>query len=417
MLKYIVFLVLSSWSIITFGQTCQTQEAQANAEGQSLVSSQNNAHNACIRAGYGEQCGAINPSFTLQYQTVNNQRSVRYSFTQFGAPSTGSVPEFANGDWHACTAPPPDPTGPGSPIQNCKDSQTIYNSTIGERYTAVEMPGSISSGSSVCVPSSYGGGSTSCTMNFERDITYQDASGDWISRGQLDMGGMSGSYVSLPCGQTTTPDIPPVKPENINPPCPPGEQQGTINGSVVCKPFGPDVKTVTKDSVKQSTDSAGNQTVTETSTECQGDKCTTTTETKNSQGASQGKDQTTTTKDSFCSKNPSSPQCGGSAGGGSNKDGCVSGANTVGCSKFGTPAEAEPISNVDVPLTFAREAGFGASDSSCPAPRVMNIPGGGTVSMSFDMYCDFARGMRPFIIGFALLSAAGMVLFSATRKG
>lgn len=301
--------------------------------------------------------------------------------------------------------------------QRCKDSQSVFNSTLGERYVDVEMPGQISSGTSLCVPSStpsQSGGVLKCSMNFERNISFQDAKGAWVSRGQLDMGGMVGNYSTLPCGQSTT--VPQVVKENLNPPCPAGQQSGTVNGAAVCKPFGPDVTAKTTDKTSTTTNPDGSTSSSTTSTDCKGASCTTTTTTTT--GAATTSTSSTGSKDNFCAANPGSAQCNlGGAGAGEESGGCDAAADTLGCSKFGESGTTPPTSNSDVALTFSREAGFGPSNGSCPAPRVLNIPGGRTISMSFDMYCTFAQGMRPFIIGFALLSAAGMVVFGATRKG
>lgn len=299
----------------------------------------------------------------------------------------------------------------------CNDQKTIYNSTLGERFTDVEMPGAVSSGTSLCVPMagilSQTGEPLKCTMNFEKDISFKDAAGSWVSRGRLDMGGMVGSYTVLPCGanQSATPQ---VKASDLHPPCPAGEQPGSVNGATVCKPYGPDVTANTTDKITSTTNADGSTTASTTTTECKGASCITTTSTTNGTGTSST--SSTSSKDSFCVANSGSAQCGGGAGGG-DSGGCDAAADTVGCSRFGEPGATPPTPNENIQLTFSREAGFGPSNASCPAPRVLNIPGGRTISMSFDMYCTFAQGMRPFIIGFALLSAAGMVVFGATRKG
>lgn len=310
---------------------------------------------------------------------------------------------------------PPTPPGNSLPedlMRRCKDSQTLYNSTLGERYTEVTMPGSISSGTSLCVPSAFAmpvgapaGTSTSCSMNFERDISYQDDKGVWQTRGQLDMGGMSGSYVSLPCGDST-PEIPKVSPGNLNPPCPTGQQQGTFNGSTVCKPFGPDVKVKTDDSNVEKTDAAGNKTTEKTDTVCQGSKCTTTTTTTNSSGSVTGTDSKTTTKDDFCVKNPGSKQCGQvSGGGGSPSNGCLAGDQTAGCSKLGSAPGVTPVANVNKPMTITKDTGWGPENGSCPAPRAMNFSFA-TINMPFDLLCQFASGIRPLVLGLAYLGAA-----------
>lgn len=336
------------------------------------------------------------------------------NYTQEGStckppPTCAASEELVNG---ACTT---------NDNTRCDNFKTIFNSTIGDRYLPGQLPGYVSDGTSVCIETqalSSTGTPLKCSMNFALDASYKSG-GVESSYGVLDMGGIMGNYTTLACGADTTKIQ--VPKENLNPPCPPGEQMGSLNGIPVCKPVGADTTVKTVDKKSTTTNPDGTTSVTNSVTECTGTVCTTTTTTTN--GTSVTTKTDSTSKDNFCTSNPGSAQCVGSKpgvgkdSGGSGDGGCPVGSTTIGCSKFGDPGVTTPTPNTDVALTFSREAGFGASNASCPAPRTLSLSGGRTMSMSFDMYCSFATGMRPFIIAFALLSAAGMVVFGATRKG
>jgi Neisseria meningitidis TspB protein len=60
------------------------------------------------------------------------------------------------------------------------------------------------------------------------------------------------------------------------------------------------------------------------------------------------------------------------------------------------------------------DSGWGPSSASCPAPRTALVQGI-TISMPFDLLCDFASGVRPFVLGFAWLSSC-MIFVGMGRK-
>lgn len=318
----------------------------------------------------------------------------------------------------ACTVPP---NSPSLDLKKCQDASEVNNSTLGIPYEEVTVNGSVSSNTSICIGTTgMSSNAVGCTVNFNLDIGYTKPDGTKVSRGTIDT---QNGYATLPCSLTTIDPTKPPKAEVAK--CPSGQQTGQVNGVDVCKPIGPSVAVKTTETTTVNKD---NVVTTNTDiTECLSEKCTTTSIIKSIAGSGAETFSTSTKTESksfFCQIKPSSAQCSGASvsasgpSGGEASDGdCVAGSDKLKCSEFGQPGTADETSNTNIALTFNRESGFGASDGVCPSPRVLNIPGGRTISMSFDMYCDFARGMRPFIIGFALLSAAGMVVFGATRKG
>lgn len=84
---------------------------------------------------------------------------------------------------------------------------------------------------------------------------------------------------------------------------------------------------------------------------------------------------------------------------------CENHPDIVACAKLGEPGQATPVPNETKTLTIAPENGFGPSGGSCPPPRTVEVAGL-TLSMPFDLLCDFATGLKPVIVGLAWLSAA-----------
>lgn len=112
----------------------------------------------------------------------------------------------------------------------------------------------------------------------------------------------------------------------------------------------------------------------------------------------------------YCEENPGSPLCGGD-------DHCEKYPNTLACLKKGDPGtlEATPVQNQDVNVSsITPRSGFGPSSASCPAGTTINV-NGTSITIGFDMICQFADMIRPLVIGFAWLSAA-FTFFGFARK-
>ena len=84
---------------------------------------------------------------------------------------------------------------------------------------------------------------------------------------------------------------------------------------------------------------------------------------------------------------------------------CEKHPDIVACAKLGEPGQATPVPDETKTLTIDPENGFGPSDASCPPPRTVDVAGL-TLSMPFDLLCDFATGLKPVIVGLAWLTAA-----------
>lgn len=68
------------------------------------------------------------------------------------------------------------------------------------------------------------------------------------------------------------------------------------------------------------------------------------------------------------------------------------------------------------PFSINLVGGFGADNAQCPAPKTLFNKGGQPIVWEWTSYCDFARGLRPFIIGFAWISAIAMVVVVGRRN-
>lgn len=86
----------------------------------------------------------------------------------------------------------------------------------------------------------------------------------------------------------------------------------------------------------------------------------------------------------------------------------------VACAKLGQVSEV-PVKNRTVPLSIQREEGFGPSEGSCPAPSDFVIMGR-SMSFRWDLFCEFATGIRPVVVGMAYLLAV-LAFFGLSRKG
>ena len=86
------------------------------------------------------------------------------------------------------------------------------------------------------------------------------------------------------------------------------------------------------------------------------------------------------------------------------KDFCVVNPDVVACKKLDT-VEPDPLDTKDKMISISPDSGWGGGGGSCPAPRHFSKG-----DFSFQMYCDFASGIRPVIIAVAWLIAAGILI-------
>lgn len=86
-------------------------------------------------------------------------------------------------------------------------------------------------------------------------------------------------------------------------------------------------------------------------------------------------------------------------------DVCETNPNAAMCKPLGSGDDGPPIPTRVVPLVITPVSGFGPSTAECPAPRSVTLAGGFALAMPFDLFCQFADGIRPVIVGLAWLSA------------
>jgi hypothetical protein len=82
------------------------------------------------------------------------------------------------------------------------------------------------------------------------------------------------------------------------------------------------------------------------------------------------------------------------------------------CSKWGTLPVAEKLTPKEVPITIDNKS-LGAG--TCPAPKVINLSSGRTMSLSYQPECDFASKIKPIILAFSWL-AAGFIVIGGAKE-
>lgn len=87
------------------------------------------------------------------------------------------------------------------------------------------------------------------------------------------------------------------------------------------------------------------------------------------------------------------------------KDPCEANPNSAGCAELDTPPGPE-LTDRTVNVAITPQAGWGADNASCPAPRVTSSG----IEVPFDLFCTFLGGLRYVVIAFAWLGAAFILL-------
>jgi hypothetical protein len=86
-------------------------------------------------------------------------------------------------------------------------------------------------------------------------------------------------------------------------------------------------------------------------------------------------------------------------------DMCKLHPDALACQKLGATFDPTPVPDKSVALTINPDTGWGASNGTCPAPKSFVAHGGHVIEFKWDIFCNFATGVRPFFIGLAYLSA------------
>lgn len=75
----------------------------------------------------------------------------------------------------------------------------------------------------------------------------------------------------------------------------------------------------------------------------------------------------------------------------------------------------EEVNDEQKTISITPEAGWGAENSACPAPKTATVHGI-NLEMSWQPFCDFATGIRPVVIAMAWVSAFLLVLGVSRRE-
>lgn len=100
-----------------------------------------------------------------------------------------------------------------------------------------------------------------------------------------------------------------------------------------------------------------------------------------------------------CTATPDAPGC---------KDICKDHPERAGCADLGTVPDDVPLGEKTITISAITPVAVGGV-GACPAPIPMVLHGK-TYYMKFDTYCNFANGIKPIILVFAWLAAAGILI-------
>lgn len=87
----------------------------------------------------------------------------------------------------------------------------------------------------------------------------------------------------------------------------------------------------------------------------------------------------------------------------------------IACQKLGDKLEATPVPDKVVPLVISKDDGWGASDGACPAAGHITAMGR-TIAVPWDVFCQFAQGIRPFLLAVGYMIAVGGFI-GLSKKG
>lgn len=95
---------------------------------------------------------------------------------------------------------------------------------------------------------------------------------------------------------------------------------------------------------------------------------------------------------------------------------CEANPGSIACAEMGE-LKQEPFNPVEKPFNITPQNPWGSGDAQCPAPKVMHLTTGSTVTLSYQPACDFFRGVRPAVLALALLAALYIALGIPVGKG
>lgn len=95
---------------------------------------------------------------------------------------------------------------------------------------------------------------------------------------------------------------------------------------------------------------------------------------------------------------------------------CEENPQSIACAEMGS-LEQEPFDPIEKPFQITPQNPWGSGDAHCPAPKVMLLSTGSTVTLSYQPACDFFRGVRPAVLALAFLVALYIALGIPVGKG
>lgn len=113
---------------------------------------------------------------------------------------------------------------------------------------------------------------------------------------------------------------------------------------------------------------------------------------------------------------PDTGHAGGSATPKEKPSFCEANPMSIACAEMGE-LKQEPFNPVEKPFNITTQNPWGSGDAQCPAPNVMHLTTGSTVTLSYQPACDFFRGVRPAVLALALLAALYIALGIPVGKG
>ena len=373
-------------------------------------------------------------------------------------------PQILNSTTYQCENPPPPDCAPGqvrnTVTQECQPPCHAAGTAGGSAYVSpwTDLPRAICrDGCKLNV------GGTGHHIPWSNGTTLHVVNG-LVHTGEFCSGDINGEGEGNGEDETYEgPDDPdPIKvtPEDDPPRCGPGQCPGEFNGvhmCVSCTDIASPEKPVTTYDRKTETTTTGtppNQTTETKTTDTKAThdgsgtvtSTTTTSTTKTDANGTttteEGKTEKKESQESFCKENPTVAFCkNGKWGGSCNAFTCD--GDAVQCAiakeihqrncdmntpneysnaaeKAGTGTETgeqylqteKEREGLDVQGKFTSEVRASPIAAACPAPRVVPLPGGNSLEISFEKPCEVASQLGAFVVAFAYLAAALIVLKS-----
>jgi len=90
------------------------------------------------------------------------------------------------------------------------------------------------------------------------------------------------------------------------------------------------------------------------------------------------------------------------------QDLCEKHPEILACQKLDEP-EDKPLENKTKEISIIPDSGWGADNATCPASKVLHVQGR-EVSIPYDLFCTYMKGIRPIVLAMAWLTAAFILI-------